>query len=153
MGGMSGEYEVSLVSAASVINGLDKKKYDVVEIKISKEGKWPENFTISDLENKKVDIIFPVIHGTYGEDGKLQGLLEMFNIPYVGAGVLGSAAAMDKIVAKQIFQSIGLNTPKYHYFLNKDYEKYSNEWEYKDLFKMCIRYNRSEYPLWWQWSL
>jgi len=121
MGGMSGEHEVSLVSAASVIKALDKKKYLAVPIKISKNGKWPESFPMADLARQKVDVIFPVLHGTYGEDGKLQGLLEMVSIPYVGAGVLGSAMAMDKIAAKQIFESTGLLTAKYHHFIQKDW--------------------------------
>src|SRR5215475_10936385 len=91
-GGRSGEHEVSLRSAKSVLNAIDRQKYDVVPITISHEGRW-EPFTLSadPLVERSVDVVFPVLHGTYGEDGTVQGLFELASLPYVGAGVLGSA--------------------------------------------------------------
>jgi len=133
-GGRSGEHEVSLVSAASVIRALDPEKYDVVPIGISKEGRWlvgggaqkllPEVLRSGDRvvlppdpsasalmpftsgagqQSVQVDVIFPVLHGTYGEDGTVQGLLELAGLPYVGAGVLASSVGMDKDVQKRLF--------------------------------------------------
>lgn len=147
-GGRSSEHEVSLVSATSVINALDKEKYEIVPIGITPQGRWvssdrslqllkskdgidrePERFlppepgrqalvsTVEDgLPPENLDVIFPVVHGTYGEDGTLQGLLELANIPYVGCGVLASAVGMDKIVQKQLFERAGLPIPKYVWF-------------------------------------
>jgi len=137
-GGRSAEHEVSLVSATSVINALDKTKYDVVPIGINPEGRWlstaealsllkqkasidnlPEhvfvpdphhkalmeiNSSASPSTSKPVDVVFPLIHGTYGEDGTIQGLFELADIPYVGAGVLGSAVGMDKVIQKQLLK-------------------------------------------------
>src|SRR5256885_3522704 len=173
-GGRSGEHEVSLLSAASVINAIDKQKYDVVPIGISKEGRWlvaghaermlkgnnpgqqlragdpgatpgaavlargeqivvppvpvraggslqpfqPDGNT-AQLARRwsdhtiNVDVIFPVLHGTFGEDGTVQGLLELADIPYVGPGVLASAAAMDKEVAKRLCREAGLPVVDY----------------------------------------
>jgi|SRR5215472_6685111 len=162
-GGRSGEHEVSLLSAASVLKAIDKDKYEVVPIGISKEGRWltpahaerllrgesreeggrplragdpettpgaavlargeavivppvPQSHGLIPFESPArasehsidVDVIFPVLHGTFGEDGTIQGLLELADIPYVGAGVLGSAAGMDKDVMKKLFVSAGL---------------------------------------------
>ena len=166
-GGRSGEHEVSLLSAASVLQAIDKSKFEVVPIGITKEGRWltaseaerllqgkpieearplragdpeatpgaavlakgeavvvpPEPihrehgmvpFQTAPLARRaadraiNVDIIFPVLHGTFGEDGTIQGLLELADIPYVGAGVLGSAAGMDKDVMKALFHNAGL---------------------------------------------
>jgi D-alanine-D-alanine ligase len=168
-GGRSGEHEVSLLSAASVLNAIDRKKYEVVPIGITKEGRWVTSGyaerllqgTSSDasgthhlragdpeatpgaavlakgtvvvvppmpsdhhsallpfvtdspqpqaaIKPLHVDIIFPVLHGTFGEDGTIQGLLELADIAYVGAGVLGSAAGMDKDVMKRLFRDAGL---------------------------------------------
>lgn len=136
-GGRSAEHEVSLVSAGSVINALDRTKYDVIPIGITPQGKWlsstdalrllkdkmnvdhyPEHIITPDplkqgliSLNKlagaalyHIDVLFPVLHGTYGEDGTIQGLLELANLPYVGSGVLGSAIGMDKAVQKQLLQ-------------------------------------------------
>lgn len=151
-GGRSGEHQVSLVSATSVIVALDKSKYDVVPIGITPEGRWissdaalallksgsgyenePERFLIPEpnrqslvqLHEKadpllKLDVVFPVVHGTYGEDGTLQGLLELANMPYVGAGVLASALGMDKIIQKQLHKQAGLPIVKYVWFLSAD---------------------------------
>jgi len=135
-GGRSGEHEVSLASAASVIRGLDPEKYEAVPIGITKEGHWrmgsgaqkmlpevlrggqdvmmtadPTNASLVPLGDgaassggQRLDVIFPVMHGTYGEDGTIQGLLDLAGLPFVGAGVLGSAIGMDKDVAKRLLQ-------------------------------------------------
>src|ERR1700686_1936597 len=98
-GGRSGEHEVSLASAASVIRGLDPDKYEVVPIGVTKEGHWLIG------GGQRIDVVFPVMHGTFGEDGTIQGLLDLAGLPFVGAGVLGSAIAMDKDVAKKLLQA------------------------------------------------
>ena len=132
-GGRSGEHEVSLASAASVIRGLDPDKYEAVPIGITKEGHWlignaaqkmlpevlkggqrvmmtadPTDAALIPLDRsgggQRIDVIFPVMHGTYGEDGTIQGLLDLAGLPFVGAGVLGSAIGMDKDVAKRLLQ-------------------------------------------------
>jgi D-alanine-D-alanine ligase len=141
-GGRSGEHEVSLTSAASLMKALDPAKYEVVPIGITREGKWlvgsaadnllpgvlehgtpvipsadPSGPALIPLDSQLarlrssgagIDVIFPVLHGTFGEDGTVQGLLELAGIPYVGAGVLGSAAGMDKDVMKRLFRDAGL---------------------------------------------
>jgi len=138
-GGRSGEHEVSLASAASVIRALDPEKYEAVPIGISKDGRWlvstkatkmlpdilksgdrvslPPDPTAASLvpltptpgqSTVSVDVVFPVMHGTFGEDGTLQGLLELAELPYVGAGVLASAVGMDKDVQKRLFEQEGL---------------------------------------------
>jgi D-alanine-D-alanine ligase len=171
-GGRSGEHEVSLLSAASVLNAIDKKKYDVVPIGITKEGQWVaavhaerllkgeaapearhlragdpqttapaailakgESVVVPPMPSNdhsalvpfegasphasasttaiNVDVIFPVLHGTFGEDGTIQGLFELADIPYVGAGVLGSAAGMDKDAMKRLFREAGLPIVKH----------------------------------------
>src|SRR5271168_5211867 len=171
-GGRSGEHEVSLLSAASVFNAIDKEKYEVVPIGITKDGRWltaehAENLLQGKLvlESRQlragdpettpaaavlargesvvvppepvhrqsglvpfqtdaalrraadrainVDVIFPVLHGTFGEDGTIQGLLELADIAYVGAGVLGSSAGMDKDVMKSLFRAVGLPIVKH----------------------------------------
>src|SRR5467141_1740788 len=132
-GGRSGEHEVSLASAASVIRGLDPDKYEAVPIGITKEGHWlvgvgaqkmlpevlkggqrvmmtadPTDAALVRLDGsgggQRLDVVFPVMHGTFGEDGTIQGLLDLAGLPFVGAGVLGSAIAMDKDVAKRLLQ-------------------------------------------------
>lgn len=132
-GGRSGEHEVSLASAASVIRGLDPDKYEAVPIGITKEGHWlvggaaqkmlpevlkggervmmtadPTDAALIPLDRsgggQRLDVVFPVMHGTYGEDGTIQGLLDLAGLPFVGAGVLGSAIGMDKDVAKRLLQ-------------------------------------------------
>lgn len=178
-GGRSGEHEVSLLSAASVINAIDRSKYEVVPIGITKEGHWltaekaerllqaspqssqPKQLRAGDPEatgafavlakgeevvvppvpsaeslvpfadqevskqsthSIHVDVIFPVLHGTFGEDGTIQGLLELADIPYVGAGVLGSAAGMDKDVMKRLFAAAGLPIVKHVTVLRSEWE-------------------------------
>jgi D-alanine-D-alanine ligase len=136
-GGRSGEHEVSLASAASIIRGLDPQKYEAVPIGITKEGHWligegaqkmlpevlrtgqrvvmsadPTESALMPIDGsargQKLDVVFPVIHGTFGEDGTMQGLLELAGLPFVGAGVLGSAIGMDKDVAKKLMQVAGI---------------------------------------------
>lgn len=143
-GGRSGEHEVSLLSAKSIYEALDKEKYDVLLVGVDKQGVWhlgesskfllnsenpklialnkqsPEvtavvNAGRTDLVEKgtqlaagTVDVFFPIIHGTYGEDGSLQGMFELLNTAYVGAGVLGSAVGMDKAIMKRLLVSVGI---------------------------------------------
>ena len=139
-GGRSGEHEVSLLSAASILNAIDRTKYDVVPIGISKQGQWlgpgesqrllggdnsglergDEEHPLELLQLNAaaeassgetrlgLDVVFPVLHGTFGEDGTIQGLFEMANVAYVGSGVLGSATGMDKAAMKQLFAAAGL---------------------------------------------
>ncbi|HEY3619658.1 MAG TPA: D-alanine--D-alanine ligase family protein, partial [Candidatus Sulfotelmatobacter sp.] len=181
-GGRSGEHEVSLLSAASVLNAIDKEKYEVVPIGITKDGRWltaehaenllqgklmlePRNLRAGDPETTpsaavlargeavvvppepvhrqtglvpfqtdaammrrasdraiNVDVIFPVLHGTFGEDGTIQGLLELADIPYVGAGVLGSAAGMDKDIMKSLFIAAGIPIVKHVTILRSAWE-------------------------------
>lgn len=129
-GGRSGEHEVSLNSARSVMDAMDKDKYEILPFLIDRQGNWffrdsqliflslaPDNagFILPGRENHliRVDAVFPVLHGTYGEDGTVQGLMEIAGIPYVGAGVLGSAAGMDKEVMKILFAGAGLPQVSY----------------------------------------
>src|SRR3984957_6655154 len=165
-GGRSGEHEVSLLSAASVLAAIDREKFDVTPIGITKEGRWlaaadargllsgdagpagrqmragdpestlgarllsegiptlmaPEPASQGQTE-KGIDVVFPVLHGTFGEDGTIQGLFELAGIAYVGSGVLGSAAGMDKDVMKRLFAEAGLPIVKDVTLLRADWEK------------------------------
>jgi len=151
LGGRSTEHEVSVKSARSIYNALDPKKYNVIPVGITKEGRWiqgesvtktlmsgeavvktdnaatilpdPTVNTLVSLNGKRgiqsgesVHIIFPVLHGSYGEDGTIQGLLELANIPYVGCGVLSSALGMDKVKQKEIFRQYGIPVVPYLWF-------------------------------------
>jgi D-alanine-D-alanine ligase len=134
-GGRSGEHEVSLRSARSILQAIDKKKYEVVELGITKEGRWLTGGAAQNLlgDGKQpgdkargevgitlaaaaaepgartgLDVVFPVLHGTFGEDGTIQGLFELADVAYVGSGVLGSAAGMDKDAMKRLFLAAGL---------------------------------------------
>ncbi len=134
-GGRSGEHEISLLSAASILQSIDRKKYDVVPIGITKAGHWlppaqaqellagnlqtPQTKALQPVDTSRalaqpealsqgLDVIFPVLHGTFGEDGTIQGLFELANIAYVGSGVLGSSTGMDKTAMKQLFAAAGL---------------------------------------------
>ena len=153
-GGKSGEHEVSRISASSIFKHINKEKYDVHTIGITKDGNWiyfngfAEDMANGEWENladnevkinlipngnskvglefkdgsfKKIDVLFPILHGPYGEDGKIQGLFEISNIPYVGCGVLASSVGMDKIICKKVFSQIGL--PQVNY-------TYTNKWEF-----------------------
>lgn len=108
-GGRSGEHEISLRSADSVRRALDPHKYEVRDYFIDKEGRWrPAAISPEPNANSGIDVAFPVLHGTFGEDGTVQGLLELAEVPYVGAGVLASAAAMDKAITKRLCIQAGL---------------------------------------------
>ena len=153
-GGKSGEHDVSRVSASSIFKHINKEKYDVHTIGITKDGNWiyyngsAEDMANGEWENladndvkinlipngnskvglefedgsfKKIDVLFPVLHGPYGEDGKIQGVFEISNIPYVGCGVLASSVGMDKLICKKVFSQIGL--PQVNY-------TYTNKWEF-----------------------
>ena len=161
-GGRSGEHEVSVRSARSVIEAADGDKYEVVPIAITKEGRWlspaesaallpeatrsllpeavsgagealtivgdPSRKGLLRLESdgttaQRLDVVFPVMHGTYGEDGTIQGLLEMAGIPYVGCGVLASSCGMDKATMKALFRHAGLPVCKYVWFLRSEWER------------------------------
>ncbi len=106
-GGKSAEHDVSLKSAQNVINALDKSKYQITPIKIKKDGKFKFD------ELKSFDVIFPVMHGPFGEDGSMQGLLKLAGVPFVGPGVLGSAVGMDKDVMKRLLRDAGIPTGKF----------------------------------------
>lgn len=129
-GGQSAEHDVSCVTAAHVIKALDSTKYDITSVGITREGKWvvaqpqadvlvaegePTSITpiVEQARGEARTVIFPLLHGPLGEDGTIQGVLELANIAYVGTGVLGSAVAMDKGVAKQVLHANGIPQPKY----------------------------------------
>jgi len=113
-GGRSGEHEISLRSAQSIIDALDPEKYKVLHYLISKEGKWsPRPIVPEPNGNPEIDVVFPALHGTFGEDGTLQGLLELAGLPYVGAGVLASSVSMDKEVMKRLAKERGLPVVDY----------------------------------------
>lgn len=156
-GGRSGEHEVSLVSATSVMAALDPRKYEVVPIGITKEGRWVAGREVVRLLKKgrvplsltamlppdpgarglvplpgsrlapevvgPLDVIFPVLHGPLGEDGTLQGLLELADLPYVGAGVLGCALGMDKAAQKRVLAAAGLPVAPWLWFRDRDWQQ------------------------------
>jgi D-alanine-D-alanine ligase len=171
-GGRSGEHEVSVRSARSVIETIDRKKYEVIPIAITKEGKWlapmqsadllpesvrrlfkaglerntgPQVAILGDPSHKglvslasndghrasqsslTLDVVLPILHGPFGEDGTLQGLLEMANIPYVGCGVLASSCGMDKVAMKALFRDAGLPICRYVWFLRSHWSNDRNE--------------------------
>ncbi|MGI6096912.1 MAG: D-alanine--D-alanine ligase [Dethiobacteria bacterium] len=161
-GGRSGEHEVSLRSAASVMDVIDQEKYEIIPIGITKEGKWLaggdplralqegdipgenswaafvtdpqypgiicyDSLTQGKISFQRLDLIFPVLHGPFGEDGTVQGLLEMAGIPYVGSGVLGSAAAMDKVIMKKLFAQNDIPIGEYLYFNRRRWEREQQE--------------------------
>jgi D-alanine-D-alanine ligase len=120
-GGRSGEHEVSLRSARAIIDALDSEKYKVLHYLISKEGKWsPRPIVPEPHGNPEIDVVFPALHGTFGEDGTLQGLLELAGLPYVGAGVLASAVSMDKEVMKRLAKERGLPVVDYLVFSSSE---------------------------------
>ncbi len=102
-GGRSGEHEVSVRSARAVIDALDPAKYEAIEYFIDQQGRWvPRPILPEPGAQPEIDVVFPVLHGTFGEDGTVQGLLELADLPYVGAGVLASAVSMDKEMTKRV---------------------------------------------------
>jgi len=165
-GGRSVEHEVSIISAIQTMKAIDKKKYDVIPLYISKDGTWYTSDRLNDIENFKdidgllskcrkvllsnnerdnflyglpekkyvfkifkkqilniIDVAFPVLHGTHGEDGSLQGFLELINIPYVGCDILSSAIGMDKIIMKVLLINSYLPVVKYLWFYSKNWIK------------------------------
>lgn len=143
-GGKSTEHEVSVVSATSVMKHLDKEKYDIIPMYIGKDGEWyrytksiekidivsmgtlPKE--IEKIENvlevlQQVDVVFPVLHGLYGEDGTIQGMLELLGKPYVGCKVLASSVAMDKVYTKIVLRQAGISQVK-HYYIRKEKQGY-----------------------------
>jgi D-alanine-D-alanine ligase len=155
-GGRSGEHEVSLASAASVIRGLDPDKYEAVPIGITKEGHWligagaqkmlpevlkggqrvmmtadPTDAALVRLDGsgggQRLDVVFPVMHGTFGEDGTIQGLLDLAGFPFVGAGVLGSAIGMDKDVSKRLLQVAKIPVVPWIAVQRADWERHPKE--------------------------
>jgi D-alanine-D-alanine ligase len=102
-GGRSGEHEVSVRSAQAILTGMDADKYEKIEYFIDKNGKWsPHAIGPEPGAHPEIDVVFPVLHGTFGEDGTMQGLFELADLPYVGAGVLGSSVSMDKEMMKRV---------------------------------------------------
>jgi len=102
-GGRSGEHDVSLRSAQAIMNGMDPAKYEKIEYLIDRQGKWsPGPILPEPGAHPAIDVVFPVLHGTFGEDGTVQGLLELADLPYVGAGVLASSVSMDKEMMKRV---------------------------------------------------
>lgn len=150
-GGKSAEHDVSMQTALAVIKALDLAKFDIYPIYITKEGSWingpkltapaenvaaltflPEKTTSplalqahstdENSESTGYDVIFPLLHGPNGEDGTVQGMLELLNLPYVGNGVLASSAGMDKVIMKNIFAQAGLPQVKYTWFIRSEWE-------------------------------
>ncbi len=157
-GGRSGEHEVSLASARSVMDAMDRERYEIVPIGITQEGRWiasgnplralelgdvsvsrpaallgdPSRRGLMQLEETEraleatrlaeLDVVFPVLHGPYGEDGTVQGLLELAGIPYVGAGVIGSALGLDKAVFKDVMLAHGLPIVEHLLFKRKEWD-------------------------------
>ncbi len=163
-GGRSGEHVVSLRSAASIMEAIDKDKYEIIPVGITREGVWlagpdawlalwenrpPREATAaviltdpirpgllvqsavspSEWLHQPLDIVFPVLHGTYGEDGTIQGLFEMAGIPYVGSGVLASSVAMDKVMMKTLFKECGLPVAPFIYFYRWEWSGNEQAWQ------------------------
>jgi D-alanine-D-alanine ligase len=108
-GGRSGEHEISIRSAESIMKAMDREKYEILPYFINKEGRWdPRPILPEPGVDQGFDVVFPVLHGTFGEDGTMQGLLELADVPYVGAGVLASSVSMDKDMMKRVCRERGL---------------------------------------------
>ncbi len=180
-GGKSVEHEVSVITGMQVIENMDKSKYEVVPIYITKEGKWLTGTSLNDYSTfkkgdfsdakeilispnhgdhnlyahpntvglfgkkiiDKVDVIFPALHGTYGEDGSIQGLFELMNIPYAGGGVLASSVGMDKILMKDVYKANGIPVVDYHWFYRSNWktesEKIINDIEEKLSYPLFVK--------------
>ena len=149
-GGISTEHDVSEMSAKSVIENLDKEKYEIHEIYINEYGKWYEikNGEQEEIYNliwtlKELDVVFPVLHGIGGEDGTIQGMLEMLKVPYVGCGVLASSVGMDKVYTKIIFERARIPQAPYVYVRKRDNQYvivkenfYEEEFKIEEITKM-----------------
>lgn len=121
-GGLSTEHDISIKSALSIISNLDKRKYDIYPVYIDKNNNYyrcldgiEKREIINNIINylKEMDVIFPALHGKYGEDGTVQGMLDLIKVPYVGCGVLSSSVCMDKIYTKKLLSSSGINVAKF----------------------------------------
>lgn len=173
-GGISSEHDVSKVSGSSVITNLDKEKYDILPIYINKDGNWytydkdikdiqilnidsdieADITPISNIEKtlKSLDVVFPVLHGLGGEDGSIQGMFELFKVPYVGCGILASSVGMDKVYTKIIFEKAGIKQARYEYIrkFNDSYiyvDKSFNE-EILNIDEVAVRIdNNLKYPM------
>ncbi|HKD04511.1 MAG TPA: D-alanine--D-alanine ligase family protein [Bryobacteraceae bacterium] len=122
-GGRSGEHEISLRSAESVIAAMSPERYEVVHYRIAPDGKWSPRPIVPEPEaNPGIDVIFPVLHGTFGEDGAMQGLFELADLPYVGANVMSSAVSMDKDIMKRVCRDSGLPIVEYRVVSREDIE-------------------------------
>jgi|SRR5579871_576013 len=133
-GGRSGEHEISLRSAQAILEALNPEKYKPLHFLISKEGKWsPRPIAPEPNANPEIDVVFPILHGTFGEDGTVQGLLELADLPYVGAGVLASAISMDKEMMKRVARERGL--PVVDYFV----VECSGAWNFAPTFPMFVK--------------
>ena len=154
-GGISTEKEVSEMSAKSVLENLNKEKYEIHEIFINQYGKW---FEVKDNKKeeiynliwylKELDVVFPVLHGKYGEDGTIQGMLEMLQVPYVGCGVLASSVGMDKVYTKAIFEKAEIPQTPYIYIKkqNDTYKIVSENFEEEELILKKI-ISKLKFPL------
>ena len=162
MGGRSAEHEISLLSAKNIVNALDRSKYNLTLVGITKNGTWHllnnEDYLINPTDPKTImlkllpqkvalipypdkpmlidsnfgkcimdhiDVIFPILHGTYGEDGTIQGYLDLAGIPYVGADALGSSIGMDKVIMKRLLKEAKIPTPRFLYFFKTDKLSYT----------------------------
>lgn len=163
-GGRSVEHEVSIITGMQVMENIDKKKYQVVPIYITKEGKWLSGDCLLDFSNFKnntlsqaveifvspncgnyniypnpeniglfgkkilgsLDVVFPALHGTHGEDGSIQGLFELMDIPYAGCGVLASSVGMDKILMKDVYKANGIPIVNYYWFYRSNWKNDEN---------------------------
>ncbi|MFC5825078.1 D-alanine--D-alanine ligase family protein [Nonomuraea insulae] len=122
-GGPSAEHEVSLQSAQAVLDALPRDLYEPIPVIIDRQGRWP-----LDLRRDVADVVFPVLHGPYGEDGVIQGHLETLRLPYVGCGVLASAVAMDKVAMKRTFLAEDLPVSPYVWFTRHDWDTATDHW-------------------------
>ncbi|AKL97124.1 D-alanine--D-alanine ligase Ddl [Clostridium aceticum] len=148
-GGQSGEHEVSLMSAASVLKVMNREKYNIIPVGITKEGIWKhydgpidkiptgeweglgkkqEFLSLGKTATSQIDVVFPILHGPFGEDGTIQGLLEMINLPYVGASVMASAIGMDKAMTKKLCIAENIPQAKYKTVLHSSYIKKQEEY-------------------------
>ena len=162
-GGKSEEHEISIKSARSVIANIDKNKYTVIPLAVGKNGTWLTGPKVHQIlqsgekvekgvgENKLIPyvpaptenlVVFPILHGPYGEDGTIQGMLEMMNVPYVGSGVIGSALGMDKIIQKQLFAKNNLPVVNFYWFLKKSWQR-----QPKIIIKNILSHFHHRFPL------
>lgn len=164
-GGKSAEHDVSILTAQNVINAIDKDEYKIDIIYITNDGDWKkqsditkeisdiETLRLNDVEageisqllttsnnSKPYSAVFPLLHGPNGEDGTIQGLFEVLDLPYVGNGVLAASSSMDKLVMKQLFAHRGLPQLPYVSFLRSEYQKYES-----NILKLV--HDKLEYPV------